>query len=197
MTDFLGRGTWRSGALVSFFLTLLVSGSVLAVRLSRGHLSMAWLASAVVTLGAILCATSLDVFTRPPTLREERRASLLSAHAFGVVVGLGLVHVALVLRGTSIDPALVERPSQLVNDLVLVGAILSVCWSLDAASLVTRVGVPVLALVVVAAYRATANRWHADGFPGFAVQRFVVHQCVATLGALFLFDVFRPRGPAR
>lgn len=177
---------------MAFAVTILSSSSVLLARVTRGALSVEWLTSAVLIFSAIACATSLTLFARPRSPRAEHRADVILAHGVGALLAVGVVHAAVAFRGAVVDAALVERPTQLVNDLVLSGVILGLCWSLDGRTRWIRLGLPVACLTLVALYVATASRWHVDSFPGFVVQRYVAQQCLTIAAALVVFDLFRP-----
>ncbi|NUP10857.1 MAG: hypothetical protein HOW73_32840 [Polyangiaceae bacterium] len=186
------RSTWRAGYGVSFVLTLLASCTLVGERITQGELSVAWLCSALLTFVAIVCVQSIDRSPTSPAASARSKGRVVAAHALGAASAIAVVHVAVALKSRLAGGALVERPSQIVNDLVLVGAILGLVWSLRAANPLVRLGLPAISLGAVTLYFATARFWHLDPFPGFAVQRFVVQQALVTAGALLVFDVFRP-----
>ncbi|NUO52819.1 MAG: hypothetical protein HOV80_28575 [Polyangiaceae bacterium] len=189
----LDRRMVRVGVAGSFVLTLIACVEVVVARLTRGDVPHVGLASALFTFAALVCVTSLLVVGRGSEEPSARNASLVTGHAIGATLAFGAVHVFHIVRGTRLDSALVEGPAQLVNDLVLVGVTLGLCWSLAHADRLVRLGFPFLLIGLLAAYRATAAYWHVDSFSGFGVQSFVARQAFATAGALVLFDILRPR----
>src|SRR6185295_9630079 len=98
------------------------------------------------------------------------------------VAAIAFVHLALV--ALSNGERLVERPAQLVNDLVLAAATLGFAWSLIAPGRRLRAFLPLLCFGVLTAYTFTMRSWHFDPFPGLDVQHYVVGQVLSTSAGL-------------
>ena len=170
----------RISFLAAFTFTLVACAGLLGRRLAQGDLSGAWPWSVGVMFAAVIVAVSSRVF-----------GPRIAAHALGAALAIGLVHFTLLLRPGAFGGALVEDPRQLVNDGVLVAAILALVWSFDARGALARVALPAAALAVVTLYDLTAPSWHLDAFAGTGVQHYVSAQVVAVAAGLFVFDLLR------
>jgi len=179
-------------------LAVTTSGGILGERLSEGSVRagvLANLATTAVAVLALLMTVRPTVLNLGTTARPTGSKTLWPSLAVavpqiaGALLGILIVH-SIVGHGAAIRaPWLSERPAQFVNDVVAVFATLAVVWGC-AKNLDSRVlGV---ALLVVAAYVATATHWHVDRAPhGFdtTVQQFVVAQFLAAAFALGMFRV--------
>jgi hypothetical protein len=185
MIDFPRREA--SMAFTGLCVALAASGGILSERISGGSLRVGFVANVVITLSAIVAfvVTMRAVSTSRDAASGLSKSQVL-AQALGGVLGILLVHA--VVRGGSVGaPWLSEKPAQLVNDGVVVFAILAVVWGC-ARNLDPRV--LIVALVLVTGYAATAGRWHLDRAPhGFdaTVQQFVVAEFVAVALAVAIF----------
>lgn len=181
----LSRGVWRASAMLSFLLAIFASTSVIDTRVAHGSIRSPWMI-VLVSFSAIFCSISVAVF-RARGAGPLRDSRLAYAHAVGAACGIALAHLVAFARGVFSNADLVERPRQLVNDTLLVGALLALAWSMGRA---TRGWLLLWSLATVALYLATAGEWHLDHFAGVDVQRFVVTEIVAAAGSLVLFKSF-------
>jgi hypothetical protein len=131
-------------------LATLVSGGILEERLSGGSVNVGLVVNALMTLMAIV---TLSVIER----RGVRSVRVLVLQVAGAAVGILAVHLALRLGFITGAAWLVEKPAQLMNDVVAVAATLAVAWAC-ARGLSSRLLLAVL--VLLTAYRATARLWH-------------------------------------
>jgi len=180
--------TLRTLAL-AFFCTLLLalntSGGILCERLSLGspHVAMAAGFAMAVSAGLLLLQTrralsiqfrirasspsfSRSLFSSESSAGEcvyrVQRSAIVGAQGLGALAGMAAVY-ALTRSGKLAGmPWLWARPTLLVNDLVAVVAIVLLVWSL-ASQLDT--GLLVLALLLMSAFRWTAQDWCVDGAP--------------------------------
>lgn len=179
--------------LATFLFSLCVSGSLVSARLVHGPSVVSWLWSLAVTLGAAALVARSRGFGRDPlglSSRAQRVPSFLGAQLLAGAAAIALIHWAALhlAAGTG----LAETPAQLVNDGVLIAALLGLVWCFTARSPIARAVLPVASFALVAAYAATRAAWHVDPFPGFPVQSYVVGQVLATAAALFGCYVVQP-----
>jgi hypothetical protein len=161
-------------------LALVTSGGIVEERLSSGSLDRGVVVNALMTVASI----GLLVLVQRRVPRTRR---VLIAQAFGALLGILGVHLALRSGVIAGAPWLSERPAQLVNDVVAVFAVLAVVWAC-AERLDWRLLAAAALLVVL--YRATGKLWHLDVAPhGFvvSVQDLVMAQCVGAAVALLLY----------
>jgi hypothetical protein len=172
-------------------LATLVSGGILEERLSGGSANVGIVVNALMTIMAIL---TLGLIERGGV----RSVRVLVLQVAGAAVGIAAVHLALRFGWIPGAAWLVERPAQLMNDVVAVAATLAVAWAC-ARGLSSRILLAVL--VLLTAYRATARLWHLDAPPSafhVTVQDLVVAQLVAVALALGIYSGLRSmRGDAR
>jgi hypothetical protein len=177
--------------LPSVLLATLVSGGILEERLSGGSANVGIVVNALMTIMAIL---TLGLIERGGV----RSVRVLVLQVAGAAVGIAAVHLALRFGWIPGAAWLVERPAQLMNDVVAVAATLAVAWAC-ARGLSSRILLAVL--VLLTAYRATARLWHLDAPPSafhVTVQDLVVAQLVAVALALGIYSGLRSmRGDAR
>jgi hypothetical protein len=165
-------------------LATLVSGGILEERLSGGSVNVGLVVNALMTLMAIV---TLSVIER----RGVRSVRVLVLQVAGAAVGILAVHLALRLGFITGAAWLVEKPAQLMNDVVAVAATLAVAWAC-ARGLSSRLLLAVL--VLLTAYRATARLWHLDAPPAafhVTVQDLIVAQLVAVALALGVYSGLR------
>jgi len=165
-------------------LATLVSGGILEERLSGGSANVGIVVNALMTVMAIL---TLGLIERGGV----RSVRVLVLQVVGAAVGIAAVHLALRFGWIPGAAWLVERPAQLMNDVVAVAATLAVAWAC-ARGLSSRI--LLAALVLLTAYRATARLWHLDAPPSafhVTVQDLVVAQLVAVALALGIYSGLR------
>lgn len=183
------------------FLGIVVSGGILSERLTLGAPSEGMLASAVASISAIVAARVafrraqvVWVETDPrsdqgPVLAQQLHAFVvLLPQAFGIAMGIALVHVLLRFDPFGSPTWLSEAPAQFVNDSVGALGLLALAWAcarnLDVLLLV-------LTLAVLTIYVATASHWHVDHAPAgyqMTVQQYVVAQCLGAAAVLALLS---------
>jgi hypothetical protein len=179
----------HASPLIGFVLGALASAGLVAERVTGAS---DWV-TGVATLGLVLAAGAALAGLRSTTRAGKPAVSFASAAACAIAA-LALVHVALALAPASLRAGLVERPAQLVNDVVATLSVLALVWSLTVRSLGARAAWVALVSIVVTSYRATASLWHLDTrpFPTLTVQHVVTTQVMLVATALLLFDVFGP-----
>jgi hypothetical protein len=160
---------------------MVTSGSLVEERSSSGSPSVALVANALITFGAVLVLGLVQRRVVPLARR------VILPQALGAVCGILLVHLALWAGLLETPVWLSERPAQFVNDAVSVFSALAIVWAcarrLDLRFLLG-------ALLVVTAYRVTARFWQLDVAPHgflFHVQDLVIAQFVAAALALPLY----------
>jgi len=154
-----------------------ISRGILEERLSGGSPSVALLVNALMTALAVALLFVMR--------RARPAASAFGLHAVGALAGIACVHLAL--RAGWIDgaPWLLERPAQLMNDLVAALATLGIVWAC-ARGLDWRLLFGVL--VALSLYRATAACWHLDRAPfAMTVQELSFMQLLAMALALPIY----------
>lgn len=184
----LDAGISRAAFLAAFLFALLTSGSLVCERLAHGHSAFSWLCSVAVTAGALVLLASVNTLAAHSRRAVRRSKAVFCAQSLGIAAAIGFVHLALVALGDG--EQLVERPAQLVNDLVLAAATLGFAWSLVAPARRLRIFLPVLSFGLLAAYTFTMRCWHFDPFPGLEVQHYVIGQVLSTSAGLLLFHLF-------
>lgn len=192
-----------SAASAGIAFAIVVSGGILGQRLWGTTPARALLADVATTLAALALA-------RGAVARSPNRDGAGVAHAsvaarvlqaLGGCVGVLTMHALLAFVAP--PPWIVERPAQLVNDLVAVFGILAFVWSTSDRALFSRdrsatrrlLPTPHLAigaLAIVLLYELTATAWHFDASPtasgvraAWSIQRFVGTEVTASgLGIL-------------
>jgi hypothetical protein len=110
------------------------------------------------------------------------------AHATGAAAGVLAVHAALHVGWLAGPSWLVERPAQLVNDVIAVGVTVGLVWACAEG---IRAGRLVVAFVAMTLYRLTSPMWHLDAAPHgwlITVQELVVAQLVAVAAGLIAYE---------
>jgi hypothetical protein len=162
-----------------------VSVSVVYERVAHGHAAFGWICAIAVTISS----AALIFYSKPLPIKGGV-PTILVGHLFGIFAGATLVHVVVIPFVA--EHQLVEHPAQLVNDGVLMLALLGLVWSYLARTPLARAILPIPSFLLVCGYAVTRAEWHLDPFSGFGVQSYVVNQVFATAAGLFFYFVLRP-----
>lgn len=175
---------FRSRSLVPLVLGLVGSAGLFVERLTGGKAGAAIMVSLVWTGVAL-------------TLARRASAHIRAKDLAAIGAGIALAHLVFRAGAGAAYPWLVERPSQLVNDLVVgVGAWLAIVGlgKLEAKPRVVLAGIALAAI-----YLVTASRWHLDvppRGPTLAVQTLVPLHLAAIALALATYRAISPRREA-
>jgi hypothetical protein len=183
----------RAAFIAAFLFSACVCVSLVCERLAHGPSAVGLLWSLAVTLGAAALVILGNGFGTEPAgfaTSLRRLPAVLCAHLLGIASAIALVHLAMLYFAA--QASLAESPAQLVNDGVLIVALLCLVWSYAARSRVARAALPILSFALVGGYALSKAAWHVDPFPGFEVQSYVVGQVLATAAALLGYYLLRP-----
>jgi hypothetical protein len=160
-----------------FAVAMIACGGILAERLTRGDIRVAFVAQ-------LLLTATLLVVVR---LGASRTATVV----VGAVLGIVLAHSVVRSSPIAALPWLCERPAQLVNDAVAVFAPLAIVWASSRRPPNTLV--VAATLVLVTAYRATASVWHLDAAVfSYSVQDLVTTEFAGSALGVAAFRLLAP-----